>query len=151
MDLGRVRRGEWIAISGGALLAVSVFLVWYHLKVNGSAAGKTGPANLTCWEAHSTLRWLLLAAAAAPLILAWIIANDYALSWPRGEVTSVVSIAAFGLVGYVGLIQRPGSSNSLISLRYGWVIALVGTMLMFAGSVMRSQETGARRKPPGTI
>lgn len=151
MDISRVKRGERIALYGGILLVVGVFLSWYHLKARGHAAGKIGPADLTGWAAHPTMRWFLLAAAVAPLILAYIIAMDHALSWPRGQVTSVVAIAAFGLVGYTGVIQRPGDSNSLISLKYGWFVALLGTLLMLAGSVMRQSETEIRRKPPGTI
>lgn len=152
MDLSRIERGEWIAILGGLLLAGSVFLSWYGLKVNGAVGDVTGPADLTGWEAHPTMRWLLLAAAVAPLILAWIVANDHALSWPRGEVTMVVAIAAFGLVGYAGLIDRPGDSNSLISIKFGWVLAFLGPIMMLAGSIMRQNETGGRRrKPPGTL
>jgi archaellum biogenesis protein FlaJ (TadC family) len=151
MDLSRVQRGERIAIYGGILLAVGVFLSWYHLKVNGAAAGKTGPADLTGWEAHPTMRWFLVAGAVAPLILAWIIANDHALSWPRGQLTSVVAIAAFGLVAYTGVVERPGGTNSLIGLKYGWFIALVGTILMLVGSVIRQNETEIKRKPPGTL
>jgi hypothetical protein len=151
MDISRVQRGERIAIYGGILLAVGLFLSWYHLKQNGTVGSVNGPADLSGWEAHPTMRWLLLAAAVAPLILAWIIANDHALSWPRGQLTSVVAIAAFGLVAYTGVIQRPGDSNSLIGLKYGWIIALLGTILMLVGSVMRQNETEIKRKPPGTI
>lgn len=151
MDLSRVQRGERIAILGGVMLALGVFLSWYHLKENGTVGTTNGPADLSGWEAHTTMRWFLLAAAVAPLILAWIIANDHALSWPRGQLTSVVAIAAFGLVGYAGVIERPGDSNSLIGLKYGWLIALVGTVLMLVGSVIRQNETEIRRKPPGTL
>lgn len=151
MDLSRVQRGERIAMVGGILLAVSLFLTWYSLDKNGVAGGKSGPADLTGWEAHSTMRWLLLAAAVAPLILAYIIARDHKLSWPRGQLTSVVAIAAFGLVFYAGLIDKPGDSNSLIGLQWGWIVSVLGTGLMLAGSVMRQNETEIRRKPPGTI
>lgn len=151
MNLSRVQRGERIAIVGGILLAVSLFLVWYSLDKNGVAGGKNGPADLTGWEAHSTMRWLLLAAAVAPLILAYIIARDHKLSWPRGQLTSVVAIAAFGLVFYAGLIDKPGDSNSLIGLKWGWIVSVLGTGLMLAGSVMRQNETEIKRKPPGTI
>jgi hypothetical protein len=151
MDLSRVQRGERIAIYGGIMLAVGVFLPWYHLKQNGMVGTTAGPADLSGWAAHPTMRWFLLAAAVAPLILAYIIAMDHALSWPRGQLTSVVAIAAFGLVGYAGIIDKPGDSNSLIGLKWGWIIALVGTILMLVGSVMRQNETEIRRKPPGTI
>ncbi len=138
-------------MGGGVLLALGLFLAWYHLEVNGKVGNITEPGNLTGWESHPTMRWFLLAGAAAPLILAWIIVNDHALSWPRGEMTAVTAIAAFGLVGYTGVIDRPGDSQSLIGLRYGWFVSLLGTLLMLGGAVMRQQETEVRRKPPGTI
>lgn len=151
MDISRVQKGERIAIIGGILLAIGLFLKWYELKENGEAGGKMGPADLTGWEAHMTMRYLLLAAAVAPLILAYIIARDHQLSWPRGQVTSVVAIAAFGLIGYAGLLDKPGDSNSLISLEWGWIVGILGPVLMLAGSVMRQNETELKRKPPGTI
>jgi archaellum biogenesis protein FlaJ (TadC family) len=151
MDIGRVQRGERIALYGGIALVVGLFLPWYHLEQRGEAAGVRGPATLSGWESHDVIRWLLLAAAVAPLILAWIIANDHKLSWPRGQMTSVIAVTAFGLVGYIGAIDQPGDSNSLIGLKYGWFIALAGTVLMLVGSVMRQNETEIKRKPPGTI
>jgi len=151
MDLGRVKRGEWIALVGGILLAGGLFLKWYGVHENGTVNGIDGPTTFTGWDAHPTLRWLLLAAAVAPLILAWIIARNHTLSWPRGQLTSVIAIAAFGFIGYEGVVDRPGDSNSLVSLKLGWFVALVGVLAMLFGSVMRQQETEIRRKPPGTI
>jgi hypothetical protein len=152
VDLARVQRGEWIAIVGGALLALGLFLGWYHLEnPNASLGDVRGPATLSGWEAHPVLRWLLLAASVAPLILAWIIANDHKLSWPRGQMTSVVAIAAFGLIFYSGVIDRPGDPSGLVGLRFGWVVSIVGVLAMIVGSVMRQNETEIRRKPPGTI
>jgi len=147
MDISRVQRGERIAIYGGLALAIGLFLPWYDVHT----ASDLSVGTHSGWEAHPTMRWLLLAASIAPLILAWIIANDHALSWPRGQVTMVVAIAAFGLVGYVGLVQRPGDSNSFLSLSYGWFISLLGTILMLVGSVMRQSESEIRRKPPGVL
>lgn len=152
MDLSRVQRGEWIAILGGLMLAASLFLTWYSLEKNGEVGDIAGPAELTAWDAHSLMRWALLAGAVAPLVLAWIVMRDHALSWPRGELTMIVAIAAFGLVGYSGIIDQPGGSNSLISLKYGWVVGLAGTLLMLFGSLRRQAETGGRRRrPPGTL
>jgi hypothetical protein len=152
MAFDRMERGEWIAVAGGILLAIGLFLGWYHLK-NGNATlnDMTGPATLTGWEAHPIMRWFLLAGAGAPLILAWIIMREHALSWPRGEMTAVTAIAALGLLAWVGLISKPGDPPSLIHLRFGWVLAVIGAALMLVGSVIRVQETETRRKPPGTI
>jgi hypothetical protein len=152
MGFERLERGEWIAVAGGILLAVALFLGWYHLQnANATLGDHTGPATLSAWQAHPILRWFLLAGAAAPLILAWIVMREHALSWPRGEMTAVTAIAALGLLLWVGLINRPGDPRSLVHLRFGWVVAAVGAALMLVGAVMRTQETETRRKPPGTI
>ena len=153
MKLGALSRGEWIAMVGGAILGVAVFLPWYsHSGANGAIAGKSGDGiTVTAWQTHNIMRFLLLAAAAAPFILAYIIARDHELSWPRGQVTSVVAIAALGLMLYVGIIDRPGEPKSSIGLEWGWFLALFGAALMLVGSVIRQSETEIKRKPPGTI
>ena len=137
---------------GGAGLAVSIFLPWFHLKSEFvTLAGRKGPDTVSAWQTFSITRWLLLFAAIAPFILAYIIANDMALSWPRGEMTAVVAIAAFGLVAYHTLIDKPGSASSLISLRYGVFLAFLSTAAMLVGAATRSSEVERARKPPGTI
>jgi TRAP-type mannitol/chloroaromatic compound transport system permease small subunit len=148
----RLQRNEYMAMLGGALLAVSVFLPWYGTDADNRFAnigGKRG--DQSCFDVHPILRWLLLAAAVAPFILAYIIANDIKLSWARGEMTAVTSIAAFGLVVYNGIIDRPGEPSSAISLELGWFVALLGTLMMIAGAALRSSEHERARKPPGTI
>jgi hypothetical protein len=134
---------------GGALLAISVFLSWYETSGNGQIDGLTG--TLSGWDVHTILRWLLLLASAAPFILAYIIVFNRELSWARGEMTAVVSIAVLGLVFYNGVIDRPGDPSSSISLSVGWFGALLGTMLMLFGAALRSSDQERRRKPPGTI
>jgi hypothetical protein len=149
---GNLQRGEWIAIAGGLLLALGVFLDWYHLGGTKATLGSHHSGeSVAGWSAHPIMRWLLLAAAAAPLILAWIIVREHQLSWPRGQVTMVVAIAALGLIFYVGIVERPGDPSGDVSLRLGWFVALLGSILMLVGSVMRQSESGAARKPPGTI
>jgi hypothetical protein len=152
VELRRIQRGERIAMYGGVLLALGVFLPWYHLKSELAVLGdKSGPANVSGWQAHNIVRFLLILAAAAPFILAYIIAQDHALSWPRGEMTAVVAIAAFGLIAYHTFIDKPGNAQSLVSLRYGAFVAILGTVFMLVGAATRSSETERARKPPGTI
>jgi hypothetical protein len=153
MDLRALNRGEMLAVAGGALLGISLFLAWYSLgnqftQLNGCH----GPGgSCTGWQSLSALRYLLLAGAAAPIILAWIVARGHALSWPRGEMTAVVAVIAFGLTVFRGLIDKPGSPNDQITINFGWGVAVFGTLLMIAGAAWRSQESAPRRKPPGVL
>jgi hypothetical protein len=154
MHFGKLRRGEVIAIVGAVLLAISVFLEWYatdaanpNSKIDGVHLGTT----FSAWHVHTILRFLLLAAAAAPIILAYIVVRDHELSWPRGQVTAIVAITALGLIGYSGLVQRPGAPSSTISLQIGWFLALAGSILMLVGATIRQSETEAARKPPGVL
>ena len=152
MSLRRLSTSELVAVVGGALLLVGLFLPWYGLSDNPNAVlagSRDGP--FTGWQVHTLLRWILLPAAAAPLILAYIIVRDHQLSWARGELTAVVAIAAFGLVAFNGLIDRPGSPSGEIRLQWGYFVALGGTLLAMGGSVMRASETGRERKPPGVL
>jgi hypothetical protein len=148
----RLHRNEYLGMAGGALLAVSVFLPWYATDTNNRFANIDGArGNQSCFDVHPILRWLLLAAAVAPFILAYIIASDTTLSWARGEMTAVTSIAALGLIVYNGLIGRPGEPSSAISLKFGWFVALLGTLMMIVGAARRSSEHERARKPPGTM
>ena len=150
MRAARLRGTEFVGMAGGALLAVSLFLPWYATDTSSSHAeigGRTG--SLSAWDVHPVLRWLLLAAASAPFVLAWIILRDHTLSWARGEMTVVTSVAAFGLVAYNGFVDRPGEIG--ISLRFGFFAALLATLVMIAAAATRSSESERPRKPPGTI
>ena len=150
MRLARLRGTEFVGMAGGALLALSLFLPWYATDTSNPHSeidGRTG--SFSAWEVHPVLRWLLLAAATAPFVLAWIIVRDHTLSWARGEMTVVTSVAAFGLVAYNGVIDRPGDIE--ISLRIGFFTALVATLVMVAAAATRSSESERPRKPPGTI
>jgi hypothetical protein len=151
MDRSRLSPNEYIAMAGGTLLLISIFLPWYGTSDSRFANIDGSRGNLSCWDVHSILRWLLIAAAAAPFILAWIIIRGHTLSWARGEMTAVTSIAAAGLIFYNGIIDRPGEPNGEISLKYGWFLALIGTAIMFYGSAVRASEFERARKPPGTI
>lgn len=152
MDLKRISLGEIIAIVGGALLGVGVFLKWYEsVSRLATLAGEKGKGVYTGFDTHTLLRYLFLAAAVAPLILAYIIARNHTLSWPRGQVTSVIAIAVFGLLIYNGVIDRPGEPASQVELEFGWYVATAGALLMLYGSVRRQQESEIKRKPPGTL
>jgi len=152
MNRAELTRSELVAVVGGVVLAIAIFLPWYHLEnALVSINGQKGPASLSAWQVHTIMRWLLLAAAGAPLILSWIILRGHALSWPRGEMTAVSSVAAVGLIGYTAFIDKPGDVSSLVSLKYGIFLALLGSLAMLGGSALRASATERPRKPPGVI
>ncbi len=152
MNLSRLGRGELLAVLGGLLLAIGVFLPWYGTNPDNRNAMIDGVrGTVSAFEAFPILRWLLLAAAAAPVILAWIIVRDHQLSWPRGELTAVVGMVALVLVLYVGLVDRPGEPSGQISLKYGWFVALLGIAAIIVGGALRASGTERPRKPPGVL
>src|SRR5437763_2085357 len=153
MHLNQLNRGELIAIVGGILIGISLVLPWYTLgNANATLNGCKGPdQSCTGWASLSGLRFLLLIAAVAPAVLAYIIIRGHALSWPRGELTAVVALAALTFIVFRGLIDRPGSPPGEIGLSYGWFVALAGGILILAGSIWRSRASAARRKPPGVL
>jgi hypothetical protein len=148
----RLTVNELLAVIGGVLLGCAQFAPWYDVvSPLASLAGHNGVGALSAWEAHPILRWPLLLIAIAPFVLAYIIVRDHQLSWARGELTAVLAILAFGLVLYVGVIDRPGEPPGEIELAWGWYVALAGTAVMLFGAGRRTGETPRRRKPPGTI
>jgi len=153
MDFRQLDRGELLAVAGGIVLGISLFLSWYSLgNQNAVLNSCKGPnSSGTGWPALSILRFLLLITAVAPAILAYIIIRGHALSWPRGELTAVIALAALTFTVFRGVIDKPGSPPGEISVDYGWFVALAGGLLILIGSIARSRESAARRKPPGVL
>jgi hypothetical protein len=153
MDVRALNRGELLAIVGGVLVGISVFLNWYSLGNQFTQLNGCHGPNTTCtaWHALLVVRFLLLAGAAAPLILSWVVIRGHALSWPRGELTAVVAIVALIMTLFLGVIDHPGTPPDEISVTTGWFVALVGDLLILTGSIWRSQQSVGRRKPPGVL
>jgi len=151
MDFRQLDRGELIAVLGGAILALSVFLAWYTLGDRYTVLGNCRGPNTTCtaWNSLLVIRFLLLIAAGAPAVLAWIILRGHALSWPRGEMTAIIAIAALTFTVFRGVIDKPGTPPGEISISLGWWVGLVGGVLILIGSVARTKESVTMRKPPG--
>ena len=151
MHPSRLQRGEIIAAFGGLLLGLSLFLNSYKPSDNPNAVIEGARQAVTAWEVHDWLRWVLLAAAVAPLVLTYIVMRDHQLSWPRGEVTAVIGIFALGLIVYNGILDRPGAPSGQISLAIGWDGMFLGALMCAAGGALRSGESERRRKPPGVL
>lgn len=153
MHPSKLKPGEFVAIIGGVLLTVALFLDWYASKGKGVIlkGEEMISGAVTGWEVHTIIRYPILIAALAPIVLTYIILRNHALSWPRGELTAVLGIFAFGLIAYNGLADRPATSNSLSSLEYGWYLAVLGSILLVGGSAIRASSVERKRKPPGTL
>jgi len=154
MHFGDLRWGEVVAMIGGGLLAISVFLPWYSTgNANTSIGGHQHVANqdYSAWEVLPVWRFLILLAAIAPFILGWIIVREHALSWPRGELTAVIGLTALTLILVKGFIFKPGEPTGQISLAYGYFLALFASILILVGAFVRSTEIGRARRPPGVL
>ena len=152
MNFSNVRRGEIIAAIGGILLAISVFVKTYEARPENPNANIDGMRGvLSSWQVHDIMRFLLLLAAVAPLILLYIVVRDHQLSWPRGELTAVIGLTAVTLILYTGIIDRPGEPSGEIELEIGWYGQLLGALMIAVGGAMRATESERRRKPPGVL
>jgi hypothetical protein len=166
-DLRRVQRSEIIGFVGAAILFGSLFLNWFATSCASLAAAQA--ANATCndnsrlhgdygsfnaFQTYGILDWLLVAACAAPFILAYIIARGHELTWRPGEVTMIVGITAAALILVNGIILgRPGGddpNNVDISIEIGYWVGLLGSACIAFGGFVR-QSRGIRNKPPGVM
>jgi hypothetical protein len=147
-------------IASALLLASLLFMPWYTLNHNPARhAGQNficGAGNYSCtgFETFPIMRWVLILAALAPAILAYILVRGHKLSWPPGEMTLVAGFAATILILYNGVIDRPGSGQAEIGvgLDYGYWVALVCAFVIGCTGFTRSQEGQRRiRKAPGTV
>lgn len=153
MHFRDLTRGELLAILGGVLLGISLFLDWYSLGNRHATLGTCHGPHTVCtgWASLGPVGYVLLVGAGAPAILAYIIIRGHALSWPRGELTAVVALIALVATVYLGLIGKPGTPAGEISINDGWWVALAADSLILSGAVWRAQMSGARRKPPGVL
>jgi hypothetical protein len=164
MDFSRLNvRRTVLGGVGALLLIVSVlFLPWFSLTDTPERADTdawlcgTDDFSCTGFETFPILRWLLLGAALAPGILAWIIVRGHKLTWERGEMTMIVGFAAFALILYNGIIDIPAPDEGLefgTSLDWGYWVALLSSIAIAATGFLRSAEERGpvQRKAPGTV
>lgn len=144
----RLSNRDLLQLAIGLLLALTAFLPWYSTdsqNPNSNIDGQRG--DLSPWDVHPVLRWILLFVAAAALLSAWQTWHAHQTEWKRGEMSAVVATIIACLVLVAGVIARPGDPSGTISLHYGWFIALVLAIAGIANALARMPQ--ARRKPPG--
>jgi hypothetical protein len=162
MDTSKLDRSEIVGMCAAVLLVISVFLEWYSLTTDPSVVQRgndasdwaCGVGNTSCsgWDTFPVVGVLLILAALAPFILAWIVIRGHALSWPRGELTAIVGLTAFVLIAYNGIVDKP-QDGLQIGLSFGYYLALLSALVIFISGGFRAVESGggARRKPPATF
>ena len=154
IDVSRISPGEVLGMVAAVVLVISLFLPWFTTSAtnpHSTIGGASGGDSANAWDVFKILQWLLVAAAAAPFILTWIIARGHKLTWRPGEVTMVVGITALVLILCNGVILgRPGNSVE-IGLDYGYFVALIACAGMMAAGYLRQAVYTEARKPPGVL
>ena len=159
MDFSRLQRYEVLGLASAALLIVSLFLPWFTLSDVPQRAQQeawvcgTGDFECSGWATFPFNRWLFVAAAAAPILLSYFIVTHQRGQYPTGEFTMTVGLAVIVLVGFNGIISKPGSGFEFgISISYGYYLALLAGLGLTVAGALRSLESGggAQRKPPAT-
>jgi hypothetical protein len=167
MDFSRLNYPRLaVGLTASAVLIIAIlFLPWYSYdRPEDSATFQDADAwicgvdedSCTGFETFPILRWLLLLAALAPIILAYILVRAHRLSYPPGEMTMLAGAAAFVLIFYNGILDRPAPDNGLefgIGLSWGYWLALICSFLIGLTGYLRSQASGGKqeRKAPGTV
>ncbi len=164
MHFSKLSRSELLGVVASVVLVAALFLLdWYSLsQTDPRSAGDPdafvcGVGNYECtgWETFPIMRWLLLLAASAPPILAYIVIRERKLSWAPGEMTMVAGFSAFVLIAYNGIIDPPGSVSGEIGItkEVGYYVALLAAAGIAASGIGRAMESqkGALRKAPGTV
>jgi hypothetical protein len=154
LNFSLLKRSDIVGFAGAAVLLGSLFLPWFGTSETNSfseLAGAKGGATVNAFQVYGLLDWLLVAACSAPFVLAWITLRGHPLSWVPGEVTMIVGITAFMLILMNGIILgRPGNSVD-ISIRYGYVVGMLGALLIMGGGIVRQAQVARVRRPPGTL
>lgn len=158
LSRARITMYERLGYVSGALLLVSLWLPWFSTNPDNEfsiikSAGTKSGGSANAWEAFGgPLPWLLALLALAPVILTWIVARGYKLSWRPGEVTMVSGMIGVTLVLCNGIILGKPDPNIDLSLAIGWYLALLATVLIVvAGFQRQALHAAGLRKPPGTL
>ena len=157
IDVRRLTVAELVGCVAGVALALTLLLPWFGTSENPNSmlAGANNGETVTAWDVFPILKWMLVAAGAAPFILSWIVARGHKLSWKPGEVTMVVGTVAFVLVLCNGIILgRPknASGESIeIGLEFGYPLALLAAAALAVSGFLRQARYTQGRKPPGVI
>lgn len=167
--MSRLRGGELLALGGGVLLLVALFLPWFAASPPSAAPSDrvSGPELLPDGDVvrarvyayiladatssgWNSLGWLTLAIAAAAIALvAWLAIANLARRPIATTMASNVAAAVLGPIALLVLALRvlvfqPGP-NDLVGLRYGAWLGLAGALALTIGAwwALADERTGA--------
>jgi hypothetical protein len=162
VDLRRLSVWELAGVGASVVLIASlVALPWFSLAHtptrragDGFICGD-GHYRCTGFAALPVARWVLIVAACASPVLAYILARGHSVRWPPGEMTMIIGSLAAMLIGYNGIVDKPGAgvAEAGVGLDYGYVIGLIAAIVIAVCGTMRAAETELRRprRPPGVL
>jgi hypothetical protein len=156
ISLSRLTVGELLGMVGALVLVGSLWLPWFSTSAGNEnsvidSAGIGSGESATAWQTFPTLKWALVAAAAAPFILAWIVARGHGLGWKPGEVTMLVGMVAFVLILCNGIILGKPAPGIEVSLSWGYLVGLVAAAGMTVAGFLRQALHSDAKKPPGVL
>ena len=154
LDTSRLTPGEFIGMGAGLVLLLSLWLPWFTTSEDNRfsrLAGASGGDGVNAWQVFSTLDILLVLAATAPFILAWIIARGHKLTWKPGEVTMIVGATAFVLILCNGIILGKPDPGIEVGLGIGYFVGLLASLGLLGAGYLRQALYTTARKPPGVI
>lgn len=151
MNFKKLGVAEFVGVGGAIALVASLWAPWFETtpsNPNSKIDKYTG--MVTAWHAYTSLQYVLILAAVAPVVLAFIVVRGHDLSWNRGEVTTIVGVIALLLIFGNGILfGRPGEFPIDINLAWGYLVALVAALFIAAGGILRQAENPPPPEPPG--
>jgi hypothetical protein len=147
MTVRDLPRAERVQLGAACTVGLSLLLPWYTTGPAASIHGNRG--DVDGWVAHPVLRWVVLLGVGAVLLSAWQTITGVRPShgFERGETSTVVAVAAFGILLFKGLADRPGDPQGLIDLTYGWYLAVLRALVALGAATARLPDI--KRGPPG--
>lgn len=152
MDLGRLRKGEWLAAAASVALLGVMFLPWFGLEGPAFSALDRLPAegrSVSAWQAFTIWDFVLAALAALGLATAALAAMRSA---PAAPIAAVVVTSGVAILLAPALLMRilfPPGPNALVEPRYGAWLGLLCVFGIGAGAwlAMGDERTDATERP----
>lgn len=116
-------KAGWVAIVGGVLAIVSVFLPWYSFDLLGTAT------TFKAWGTSTA--WVLIVLALLGMFFAW----KNSASGSKGMGVGALLMGLF-IVGVVSVNDPSNAGFDSVVKMYGFNVSLVSGLIMLVGGIM---------------